>query len=1185
MAYDDLILGTAANSKILEVSLRDSTTGQLKASVVYGSVTYSYLREGDDANKATGACVNATLDTYTDHGWKETGIAGIYQFGVPQAALATGKNAVTIKLTASGAIDVCKRIIITGANLRLAALPGNLLQVNGAEQTATLDTISAKIGTPLDLGNGITTLAGNLTDIDAEADLILGAINGIGTAGGAAISTDCLIDNYASGSGAVCAVVQGTGVCTPAVDPHWVTNALAGKRILLTATWYSIVSNTGTTCTITGAPANGNYAWGVEGIVGVTIDTPKVGNQTGTFVNTSILDANYHVMTQVSSLLDIVYEFITGGGSQPVTVVWTGYGTPNGRTVTFQAWRHDTGAWETIGSFVTSGTTDAQKNLQLYPRHRGTSTAELGKVYIRIYTASTQASLVLSTNQIYVNYAITSQITQGKVYINTDTGIDGYDTGYNGIAGHPVKTIACALALCVATGIKDIEVATGSSITLGASVAGYNFRGQLWNLALGTGSLSIAAAYFYGANVSGTENTSTGVDAWFDHCVIGIAKIPQAFFESCFFIGAFTTVTGGNYSIVNCFDGIPGEVNPVFVLTANTVLGIRSWSGGINLTTLARTNVVVLDGRGKLILDSNCDHGEIRLRGNWDVTDSVNGGFAGTFTKTANINTSSPMTVGDKTGFSLSATGLDLILHGATFCVALATAVWELGTRTLSAFSFTPKVDVDTIKTKGITCADAITVLANVGFAAAPGLESGPPTVAAGGIKLAQTVDLTSGQSIACSDKAGFSLSATGADLILKSSIFVTAITAAINELATYGLTALNTLLVSTGIKATSVPAVTLANGAHGGAAATIVLQTPIAATVPDDQKVDVNTIKAKTITCADNITVLANVGFAGAPGENNGSPTTDGSKLKQTVDLTTGQTVAATVAGNVGGIEDVTFPTNFGDLAITETTGMVTYSNAPPTVTVDTGAIANAVWDEAIADHTTNTTFGGKNQRVVPSETIGDYKATGFATPQDVTDAVSAMEDYGDSNWTTATGFATSTNITDAVTDIEDYGDLNWKTATGFATPTDVTDSVNSAIEDLGLSAEGIREEIDTNSTQLTAILADTNELQTNQGDWLTAKGFAITKDVTDAVSAIETYGDTKWLTALGFAIPKDVTDAVSAIEDYGDGNWVSEDPPDADNIADTVWKKKLADYTDKTTFGGFIKRILTVVKFLGLK
>ena len=70
------------------------------------------------------------------------------------------------------------------------------------------------------------------------------------------------------------------------------------------------------------------------------------------------------------------------------------------------------------------------------------------------------------------------------------------------------------------------------------------------------------------------------------------------------------------------------------------------------------------------------------------------------------------------------------------------------------------------------------------------------------------------GFSVAVSDKTGFSLSATGADLILKSSTFIQAIVAAINEFATYGLTALNTLLVSTGIKASSIPPATLADDA-----------------------------------------------------------------------------------------------------------------------------------------------------------------------------------------------------------------------------------------------------------------------------------------------------------------------------------------------------------------------------------
>jgi len=80
---------------------------------------------------------------------------------------------------------------------------------------------------------------------------------------------------------------------------------------------------------------------------------------------------------------------------------------------------------------------------------------------------------------------------------------------------------------------------------------------------------------------------------------------------------------------------------------------------------------------------------------------------------------------------------------------------------------------------------------------------------------------------------------------------------------------------------------------------------------------------------------------------------------------------------------------------------------------------IADAVWDEAIADHTTGTTFGGKNQRVVPSETLNDYKAdvSGLATSAALAivdgNVDSILEDTNElqtnqGNWLTATGFST---------------------------------------------------------------------------------------------------------------------------------------------------------------------------------
>ncbi len=108
----DLQVSGGDTSVNVTVALRDSTTGQLKTGIAYGSVTYSYIRDGA-ASGATGTCITATKGTYADHGWVETDYAGLYQFGIPDAALAAGANGATVKLTASGCIDKTYRVLIS----------------------------------------------------------------------------------------------------------------------------------------------------------------------------------------------------------------------------------------------------------------------------------------------------------------------------------------------------------------------------------------------------------------------------------------------------------------------------------------------------------------------------------------------------------------------------------------------------------------------------------------------------------------------------------------------------------------------------------------------------------------------------------------------------------------------------------------------------------------------------------------------------------------------------------------------------------------------------------------------------------------------------------------------------------------------------------------------------------------
>ncbi len=65
--------------------------------------------------------------------------------------------------------------------------------------------------------------------------------------------------------------------------------------------------------------------------------------------------------------------------------------------------------------------------------------------------------------------------------------------------------------------------------------------------------------------------------------------------------------------------------------------------------------------------------------------------------------------------------------------------------------------------------------------------------------------------------------------------------------------------------------------------------------------------------------------------------------------------------------------------------------------------SVADAVWDEAIADHTSVGSFGAKNQKVVPSETINDYKAdvSALATAA----ALDAVDNFIDTEITTIDG------------------------------------------------------------------------------------------------------------------------------------------------------------------------------------
>lgn len=183
----------------------------------------------------------------------------------------------------------------------------------------------------------------------------------------------------------------------------------------------------------------------------------------------------------------------------------------------------------------------------------------------------------------------------------------------------------------------------------------------------------------------------------------------------------------------------------------------------------------------------------------------------------------------------------------------------------------------------------------------------------------------------------------------------------------------LQTQIGTAGAGLTNMPTVTLADGAHGGASASITLSsysdfTGSAAANP-------NVLQEGTITVTSQTVFTLNAGSADDDAYNNMVIVLEDAS-------TATQKSVRTITDYVGSTKTVTID-SAPDFTIANTDNFSILAVAPGSTPPTTGQIADAVWDEAISGHTTAGTFGAKNQKVVPSETVGDYKAdvSGLAT------------------------------------------------------------------------------------------------------------------------------------------------------------------------------------------------------------
>ena len=182
-------------------------------------------------------------------------------------------------------------------------------------------------------------------------------------------------------------------------------------------------------------------------------------------------------------------------------------------------------------------------------------------------------------------------------------------------------------------------------------------------------------------------------------------------------------------------------------------------------------------------------------------------------------------------------------------------------------------------------------------------------------------------------------------------------------------------------------------------------------------------------------------------------------------------------------------FPANFSTLAITATTGRVTagtvidktgYSISGTLTTLDglnnlSAADVNAEVDTAISDAALAT---------AASLVTVDSNVDAI-----LTDTNELQTNQGD--WATATGFATAADLVTVDANVDAILVDTGTTIPGQIAALNDLDAagVRAAV---GLASANLDTQIGAIDTNVDAVLVDTNELQANQGNWITATGFA---------------------------------------------------------------------------------------------
>jgi len=204
---------------------------------------------------------------------------------------------------------------------------------------------------------------------------------------------------------------------------------------------------------------------------------------------------------------------------------------------------------------------------------------------------------------------------QGAIYIDTGNGAAGTVVGTNGIPSNPVNSLADAVTLAAATGLREYRIrkTSGGPLTLTSSHDDWKFTGIGGEAEIALNNQDVDGSFFEEVALSGQQNGTV-------HChsceLDGVTDL-LGYYENTGLANSLALAPGES-TFVRPFSLEPGTARPTLdFVGAGRSANIRAYSGGIELVNLVdASNIVTLEFiAGAPTIAASCTAGTIDIRG------------------------------------------------------------------------------------------------------------------------------------------------------------------------------------------------------------------------------------------------------------------------------------------------------------------------------------------------------------------------------------------------------------------------------------------------------------------------------------------------------------------------------------------------------------------------------------------